>query len=121
MALAVLKHKKSTAVYFCTFQTNLDFKDKALNRLEDPQKALATRDTPFQFQYQVLVPAPMSLAWDYACNLVVDRFVDSRNWHRSRPKYHLYLVYHLVYHLLDIISPNSQAAGIVPSLSLIHI
>ena len=32
----------------------------------------------------------MFLAWAYA------RFVDSRNWHRSRPKCHLYLVYHLL-------------------------
>ena len=33
---AVIKHKKSAAIYFGTFQTNLDFKDKALNDLEDP-------------------------------------------------------------------------------------
>ena len=42
MALAVLQHKKSVAVYFGTFRTNLNFKDEALNRLEDPQKACQT-------------------------------------------------------------------------------
>ena len=64
---------------------------------------LVTRETLFQFQYQAQVPAPMSLAWNYTCNLIVNRFVDSRNWYRSRPKCHRYLVYHL----LGIISPNS--------------
>ena len=32
MIPAVLKHKKSTAVYFGTIRTNLNFKDKAHNR-----------------------------------------------------------------------------------------
>ena len=42
MAVAVLLHKKSIAVNFDTFCTNFDFKDKALNRREDPQKACQT-------------------------------------------------------------------------------
>ena len=44
------------------------------------------------------------------CNPVgLRKFVDSRNWHRSSPKCHLYLVYHL----LRIISPNNQVTDIV--------
>ena len=59
----------------------------------------------------------MSLAWDYACNLIVDGFVDIRNWHRSRPKCYLYLVYHL----LGIISPNYQVSGIVTAMNYVGI
>ena len=44
------------------------------------------------------------------CNPVgLNKFVDSRNWHGSRPKCHPYLVYHL----LGIISPNNPVTGIV--------
>ena len=34
--------KKSTVEYFGSFQTNLHFKDEALNHSEDPQKACQT-------------------------------------------------------------------------------
>ena len=63
---------KSTVVHFGIFQTNLDFKDGALYRLSN----LVTRETPFQFQYQALVPAPMSLARNYACSLILGRNSD---------------------------------------------
>ena len=66
MALAVLKHKKIIFVYFGSFQTNFDTKDEALNHSKDPQNACFTWETPFQFQYQVLVPALLFLARDYA-------------------------------------------------------
>ena len=39
MAHADIEDEKSTAVYFGTFRAKLDFKDEALNHLEDPQKA----------------------------------------------------------------------------------
>ena len=67
------------SVYFGTFWTHLDFKDKALNRSQDPSKILVKLN-----HLGDTLPVPVSgtsarelnnlfLAQDYACNLITGR------------------------------------------------